>query len=68
VGVTSKRDLPDHVALESSGWTIKPKMSSGYRDGVSPNRASSTDMRYEMGFGAALFPEIQKEHIHEDHG
>jgi len=25
-------------------------------------------MRYEMGFGAGVFSEIQKEHIYEDHG
>jgi hypothetical protein len=43
-------------------------MSSRDRDGVSTNQTSSTDMRYEMGFGAGLFSEIQKRRIHEDHG
>ncbi len=43
-------------------------MSSRDRDGVSTNQASSTDMRYEMGFGAGLFPEIQKVRLHDDHG
>ena len=43
-------------------------MSSRDRDGVSTNQTNSTDMRYEMGFGAGLFSEIQKNRIHEDHG